>query len=338
MNLLIVTQKVDRTDPILGFFHRWIAEFAKHCETVTVIGQSVGMYDLPPNVRVLSLGKERQQPRFFQVLRFWFLLLRHARAYDAVFVHMTPIWVVLGWKVWFLLCKPIYLWYEARGGGLPLRLALLCVRKVFSASAGGMPVRTRKSVIVGHGIETERFAPGSAPRDPTLLVTVGRITAAKRILVILHALAALPNPFHLIIVGVPVTTDDRATLTTVQDTIHHLHLNDRVTMQTLPNVALPLLLQRAILFLHASETALDKAVLEAMACGCVVISCAEAFRYILPANLCTSPEKMAAVIQWFCAIPHTEQEHLRRALRRTVVEYHSLPRLVARLARDISPL
>jgi len=37
MKLLIVTQKVDINDDVLGFFHDWIKEFAKNCEKVTVI-------------------------------------------------------------------------------------------------------------------------------------------------------------------------------------------------------------------------------------------------------------------------------------------------------------
>lgn len=338
MNLLIVTQKVDRTDPILGFFHRWIEEFSKHCEGVTVIGQEVGNHALPSNVHVLSLGKEWGWPRFLQVLHFWFLILRHARMYDAVFVHMTPLWVILGWKTWFVLRKPVYLWYEARGGGWSLRLALLFVRKVFSASSYGLPVHTRKSVIVGHGIDTEQFVPGNAQRDPTLLVSVGRITAAKRLPVILRALATLTESYRLVMVGTPVTVDDRRTSTELSDLIHHLHLHSRITIQPMSHAALPSLLQRATLFLHASETALDKAVLEAMACGCVVVSCADAIQSILPEILHTSPEQMTEAVQRFCSLPETTQEHLRRTLRHTVKEHHSLSRLVERLYKEMSSL
>ncbi len=35
--ILIVTQTVDTQDPVLGFFVRWIEEFAKHAEELTVI-------------------------------------------------------------------------------------------------------------------------------------------------------------------------------------------------------------------------------------------------------------------------------------------------------------
>src|SRR3989344_8687589 len=72
MRLLIVTQKIDRDDDLLGFFHQWICEFARHCESVTVICLEKGEYALPANVRVLSLGKERcgkLEERPFLVLR-----------------------------------------------------------------------------------------------------------------------------------------------------------------------------------------------------------------------------------------------------------------------------
>ncbi len=37
MRLLITTQKVDKKDPILGFFHRWLEEFDKHRERLRVV-------------------------------------------------------------------------------------------------------------------------------------------------------------------------------------------------------------------------------------------------------------------------------------------------------------
>ena len=64
MKLLICTQKVDKNDDLLGFFHAWIAEFAQNCEGVTVVCLFRGEVDLPENVRVLSLGKESGDFRF----------------------------------------------------------------------------------------------------------------------------------------------------------------------------------------------------------------------------------------------------------------------------------
>src|SRR3989338_2384006 len=123
MRLLLITQKVDRDDPILGFFHRWVEEFAEQYDQVTVIGQMVGKHRFASNVLVESLGKERKRPVFIQILRFFMLILRHGSRYDAVFVHMPPVWAVLGFPLLFVLRKRVYLWYEARGGGWPLKIA-----------------------------------------------------------------------------------------------------------------------------------------------------------------------------------------------------------------------
>src|SRR3990167_722840 len=208
MRLLIVTQKVDRSDPILGFFHRWIAEFAKHCTSVIVIGQTVGHHDLPKNVTVLSLGKETGKWKVTQVLRYRWLLFRHRKQYDAIFVHMTPIWVVVAWRMIVFFRKPVYLWYEARGERWPLKISLCLVKKVFSASSSGMPVATTKSVITGHGIDTEIFTPGTGPRDPHRVITVGRVTASKQLHVILSAFAKLPHQYRLSICGHAITPAD----------------------------------------------------------------------------------------------------------------------------------
>src|SRR3989344_7009072 len=71
MQLLIITQTVDKNDPILGFFHRWIEEFAKNFEKVTVICLEMCEHHLPKNVKVLSLGKEAGRSKFQYLFRFY---------------------------------------------------------------------------------------------------------------------------------------------------------------------------------------------------------------------------------------------------------------------------
>ena len=71
MRLLICTQTVDRADSALGFFHRWIEELSKRCESVIVVCLKEGKHALPHNVEVLSLGKEAGLSRFAKVFRFY---------------------------------------------------------------------------------------------------------------------------------------------------------------------------------------------------------------------------------------------------------------------------
>ena len=58
MKLLIITQKINQADDVLGFFHGWIEEFAHQVESVVALGLENGEHRLPQNVKVLSLGKE----------------------------------------------------------------------------------------------------------------------------------------------------------------------------------------------------------------------------------------------------------------------------------------
>src|SRR3989344_7232103 len=149
MRLLIVTQAVDVNDPILGFFHRWIEEFAKHCERVHVICLKEGAHHLPPNVTVHSLGKESGRSRLKYLLRFFRLVWSLRREYDAVFVHMTPEYVLLGGLLWRLWNKRVVLWYVHRQSTFALQLAAHLVHKIATSAKGSISVRSRKIAVVG---------------------------------------------------------------------------------------------------------------------------------------------------------------------------------------------
>lgn len=331
MKLLIITQKVDQSDAVLGFFHRWIAEFRRATDGLTVIAQTVGDRDLPADVHVVSLGKDRGVSKSRQIMRFWAAIVRYRKNYDAVFVHMSAVWVILGFPVWFLCRKRVYLWYEARGTRWTLRLALLLVRRVFSASAYGMPIPTPKSVIMGHGIDTERYTPLPTPRDPQQVLTVGRVTRGKHLTLVMDAFAALPASAQLRVVGKSMTPEDEEFQEELNALIHQHGVSDRVTFQPLPPAAVVPLLQQASLFLHASMTGLDKALLEAMACGCPVVSCNPAAREFLPEECCAVKETFVTQAQELFSVSDAARAELSTKLRAIILQNHSLPSLVTRL-------
>src|SRR3989344_3943084 len=101
MRLLIVTQAVDRDDPVLGFFHRWIEELAKRYEYISVICLREGRHSLPQKIRVYSLGKEKgEQSRSRYAFRFLALVWRLRAEYGAVLVHMNQEYVLLAGFLW----------------------------------------------------------------------------------------------------------------------------------------------------------------------------------------------------------------------------------------------
>ncbi|MBI1998848.1 MAG: glycosyltransferase family 4 protein [Parcubacteria group bacterium] len=177
MRLLIVTQKVDRDDDLLGFFHQWICEFAKHCELVTVICLEEGTHNLPANVRVLSLGKEHcgkleERPflaeqgaalrkfstaRIKYLLNFYKYVWSERRNYDSVFVHMNTEYMVLAGWLWRLMGKKIALWHVHFETNWRLRLAGLFAHTIFTTTLDGCRMWRKKVRAIGHGIDVARF-------------------------------------------------------------------------------------------------------------------------------------------------------------------------------------
>src|SRR3954464_15352498 len=96
MRLLIFTQKVDRYDPVLGFFYPWLEEFSKRFESIVVVCLEKGEHTLPSNVKVLSLGKEDGVSKYIYLKNFYKYIWNERNNYDKVFVHMNQEYVLLG--------------------------------------------------------------------------------------------------------------------------------------------------------------------------------------------------------------------------------------------------
>jgi glycosyltransferase involved in cell wall biosynthesis len=336
MKILILTQIVDSTDPALGFFHRWIAEFAKNFEAVTVIALRKGESSLPKNVTVLSLGKEEGASRFEYVRRFYSYIWKRRGSYDAVFVHMNPEYVVLGGLLWKMLGKKIVLWYMHRTVDLKLRLATLLADSVATGSRESFRLKSGKVNVLGHGIDVDRFEPKQKRGvDGFSVVTIGRISPSKDYETFLKAIALVPEAKAMII-GAPANPEDGEYEKRLKNLADELGLHDRVRfMGPAKHDDVPRLISCADIFVNMSNTgSLDKAVLEAMAGGVPSLTSNEAFKDMLEPFGLTFPEKdsqaLAKKIRGLMA-RRTELNSLGEKLRDIVVKQHSLPRLITEI-------
>lgn len=284
MRLLFVTQKVDERDAVLGFAHRWIEEFARHRETVTVICLYEGIHHLPSNVRILSLGKESGVSRVKYVFRFYRYIFGFRHEYDAVFVHMNPEYVVLGGLFWRLWKKRVALWYSHKSNTWKLRIAVRLAHIVFTTAPKSVTFASTKLRYMGHGIEVEKYQCGarSGHREPVIL-TVGRITKIKRCEMLLEAIALLRSRGFSctgVIAGGPVNDADRAYDTWLRARASELGIQDAVEFTgSIPVEKLLVEYCRADISVNMVPTGgLDKSVLEGMAAENLVLSSNEVFR------------------------------------------------------------
>lgn len=289
MKLLVITQVIDNQHPILGFFHAWVIELAKQCESIEVICLQEGTHAFPSNVRVHSLGKEVGKGRVIYVWRFFSLLWSLRHSYDNVFVHMNQIYVILGAPVWRLLGKKIGLWYAHGTVSSSLKIATVLADIIFTSTPEGFRIPTKKRVIVGQGIDTTLFSTAQKLTTNTKrLVTVGRISSSKNIDTLLRACAHLKDTgtlFHFRIVGVATTDAERRYETEVRKLASQLQLEDSIEWTgAVSHRELPPILQQSDIFIHDGATnSLDKALLEAALCGCIVMSSNPAYKSLTEA-------------------------------------------------------
>lgn len=343
MKLLILTQKVDQNDDVLGFFHGWVLEFAKHSAFVTVIALGVGEYNLPKNVRVFSLGKERGDSRLWYVINFYRLVWRERKNYDVVFVHMNPIYVILGGLLWKGWGKRIGLWYTHKNVDMKLRIAEKLSDIIFTASRESFRLTSNKIKIVGHGIDTEIFKPAEKAKSEGLrIVTAGRISPVKDYETLIEAIEMLAREnitAQVDIIGGPATTADEGYLNKLRILVREKNLGHLVRfIGPIPNKDLSVHLQKADIFINMSRTGgLDKAVLEAMSAGLIVVTSNEVLRVALGSDavmLFFAPGNAGMCVERIKGIqmlPLSERNYVASRLRSIVEKEHNIKTLIPRI-------
>jgi glycosyltransferase involved in cell wall biosynthesis len=290
MKLLLTTQVVDLNHPILGFFHTWIEKIAEQVDHLTVVCLYKGEYNLPDNVTVLSLGKEKKPNGYMAKLlygwRFCKYVWKLRRDYDHVMVHMNPEYVILGGLLWRLSRKKVLLWYTHKSVNLKLRFAERIATKIFTASKKSFRLKSKKLEVVGHGINVDSFAsaPDVSDESTIKLLAVGRISPVKDLETVILACNELQrnNPtlnILLDIVGQPVGEKGKTYKQALDELVQKLNLSKSIRfLGGIKYQDIAKTYKQNNILIHTSNTgSLDKVVLEAMASGLVVFTSSEAY-------------------------------------------------------------
>jgi glycosyltransferase involved in cell wall biosynthesis len=334
MRLLICTQAVDQNDPVLGFFCRWIEEFATRCEHIHVICLNEGKHTLPANVSVHSLGKESGRSRVKYLARFFRYSWSLHGEYDAVFVHMNEQYVLLGGVLWRILGKQIALWRNHKMGSWRTRCALSLASVVFHTSPQAFVVYSPKAIKMPIGIDTNLFSPGSAPMKNSILF-LGRLDPVKKPELFLGAMQQLADTH-------PETRADVYGHPTPGRETFAEELKKK--FGALPNVAFhgaianymtPALYRSHAVYVNTTPSgSFDKTIGEAMAAGCIVVIANDALRKVVPDSCIVDPSSVASVaagIRAALEMPHAESESLTHMQRNYIVREHSLSQTIERI-------
>jgi len=353
LNLLVFNLVVDADHSALGHTTAWVNGLARRCDHVSVITMYAGRLAVDDNVTVHSLGKElgRSEPR--RLIEFYRLLARvlRERRIDACFAHMAPTFALLFAPVAKARRVPMLLWYAHPVVRPLLRLATAVVDGCVTATPESFRVPTKKLLVIGHGIDTERFAPPlqPGPSYETTAISVGRLTARKRLRELVEAVALLERQrglgVRLELIGGPLTPEDDGYAVALRRRVSSLAVDRLVSFRgPVPFSAMPAEYHRGALSVNLSDGAMDKAILESMASGCIPVSRNPAFTALAHAHGLESlvpgpgPDGLAGCIAAALERPLAERDALRAKLRRIVVEEHSLETLSDRLVAKLGEL
>lgn len=344
MKLLILTQKIDLNDDVLGFMHGWVEEFSRQCEEVIVICLKQGVTELPSNVKVLSLGKETGELKIKYLVNFYKYIWQERKNYDAVFVHMNQIYVILGGLFWRAWHKKVGFWYAHGYVPLSLSMAEKLTHIIFTSTKSGFRLISKKKNVTGQGIDTGKFKPLAAKlKDSNYrIITVGRISPSKDYVTLIKAIEILNKDgvkVSVNILGKPATVSDQNYLKQLEQTIVEKKLDNVINFTGgVANKDIISFLQAADLFVNMGQTgSLDKAIVEAMACSLPVLTCNEALLEILGEYKDVlmygkgDYKMLAQKISWLSGLPQEKINKIGEDLRQIVINNHSLSRLISKI-------
>ena len=344
MKLIVIVQRIDANDDNLSFFHRMLEKFSEKLEKVYAICLWEGEHRLPSNIEVFSLGKEKGYSKIRQFFRLQKALLKYLPEVDGVYAHMGSIFAISSYLLTKIFKKRLVLWYAH--GALPwkLRLAEKLVDSIVTSSLAGCRLKSKKVKVSGQGIDIEKFKIQNSKfkiqNSKFTILYAARLVPVKDHKTLIKAIDILVNQKNIKnirarILGTPLLDSQKEYLENLKQLVKIYTLDGYIEfLPGVPYNRMPEQFQWADLFVNPSHTgSLDKVVLEAMASGCLVLTCNEAYKEILAEKYMFKKgcaEDLAVKIADLMAAQRDE------ALREIVVKNHNLDNLVDKIISEFN--
>lgn len=352
MKLLLITQKVDKNDPVLGFFHKWIEELSKRFASIKVICLGEGEHSLLENVEVFSLGKGKKVAssqylvsRVKYVWNFYKYIWKLRTQYDSVFVHMNQEYVLLGGVFWNIFGKKVYLWRNHPKGSFLTRIAVALSEKVFCTSDSAFTARFGKTEVVPVGIDTSIFNLESRIKNlesrKRSILFLSRMDRIKRPDLLIESLNILNNQgidFVSNFYGDP-TPGTHDFYNSLKSKVSSLGLSEKVKFYNgVPNYKTPDIYNNHKIFVNLTPSgSMDKTILESVSCGCIPIVVNTFFKDIFDPNMIVKEDAkdISDKIKFWLEADEERIKQDSDRLQKYILENHSLNALMDKLNTEI---
>lgn len=336
MRIVLVTQRVDPDDPVLGATVAKIAALAARVDEVVVLADSAVPGSLPANCAVRSFASGSRAGRGMRFERALAAELARRPRPAAVLAHMCPIYAVLAAPLARPVGTRVLLWYAHWNRTRMLEAAVRASNIVLSVDRRSVPLSSTKVVGIGHGIDVADFACTEPPQSgAVVLAALGRYSAAKGLEPVIRAVARARRDgvdARLLAHGTSSHPGEAAHLEHLRALVAELELAEWAELGgPVPRLEIPLVLARSTSLVNNMRPgAPDKVVYEACAaCRPVIVSNPlfdELLDDLVPA-LRFPPDdvgELAARIATVGALDPDARGRLGRTLRERVLARHSV--------------
>jgi glycosyltransferase involved in cell wall biosynthesis len=358
-NILITTQIIDKNSKVFGFMLRWVEEFAKRYDKVTLFCLYEGENDLEkrfPNVKLYTLGKSSRPSKWRYILKFLKYTWQFRNEYDTVFVHQNKEYVLLSGLIWKLLGKKVYLWSNHYMGNILTDVAGMFCNKVFYTSKFSYTAKFKNGVQMPVGVDVKNFLESNyfngykkselVKKDNSVLF-LARLSPSKYPDILLNALKAVESSgktFSAEFVGAP----DNDKFPNYEGEILNLknNLNFKNEINFVGGVpateTAKYYLQNQIYVNIAKSGMLDKTIFEAVLCDCLPLTTSVDFNEMIDGIVGdrlkveqNSELSLQERIQWAMSLSNQDRMEMVKKIKDFILQNHTLEILANRLKLEL---
>ncbi len=285
-NICFITQKFDHNDPFRANVIEWIRILSnsKKIKKLHILTRSKNYSSCDFNN--CSISSIYSRNKIISLFYFYREIFKHSEKNSIIFIHQGGPYainliifkILFGVKVFQWKAHPVI-------GPLTFLGFKFVVDKLFTCTNNSFPIKSSKKLVIGHGIDLKRFPIRKSfhVKKEKKLVTTSRISSRKNIhemiLLVKKINEYYPEEVSLTIFGQPMTKRDNLYLEYLNHLILCQNLSKTVEIkEPIAHKELHKELSKYNIYLNFSETALDKAVLEAMSIGLPILSNNECLR------------------------------------------------------------
>lgn len=356
----MITNKIDKYNPLAGFAYSWVKIIAQHVEKLSLLCLEKGnIDDLPENIEIYSLGKEKGAGSLKIFFKFQKLALKLVPKSDGVFCHMNPEYVIAIAPYAKLFKKKVIAWHTHDKTNPRIELMEKLADKIITASEKTFPIKSKKIISAGHGIDTNFFhAPLPGQETITKFYLAGRESGDLGVFKILSIGKIEPNKDYELLIrlveelvykknikniklNIIGQIIDESYFNQLKQSISQKNLHGYVSFSPiLSSVETVGHYQDADVFINLSQTNdVGKNILEAMACGTLVLTSNKSFAQILGSDFIfdkTNLEKLVDKIIKLINLDSDRKEFIWQSLRKEVIKNHNLNNLVIKVIEQFN--